>query len=221
MQISFIIGSPKMGESFSATILDMIRSELQQKGSIDAASKVYNINRKRLDEAELEEVIAGDAIVLAFPLYVDGIPGHVVEQLHTLEKAIKKSGHTDIVFYGIINNGFIESIQNCNAARMLELFAKKTGIRMGQVLAIGSGEANRSMLSMNMALGQGPLKGMDKPFEIFVANIAAQKQGETLYMQPSYPGWFFRFYGNRMFWDTQARRNGLRRKDMKRKPNIS
>ena len=92
---------------------------------------------------------------------------------------------------------------------------------MGQVLAIGSGEANRSMLSMNMALGQGPLKGMDKPFEIFVANIAAQKQGETLYMQPSYPGWFFRFYGNHMFWDTQARRNGLRRKDMKRKPNIS
>ena len=92
MKISFIIGSPKMGESFSATIIDMIRSDLQQKGSIDASSKVYNINRKRLDEAELEEVIAGDAIVLAFPLYVDGIPGHVVEQLHTLEKAIKKAG---------------------------------------------------------------------------------------------------------------------------------
>ena len=221
MKISFIIGSPKMGESFSATILDMIRSELQQKGSIDASSKVYNINRKRLDEAELEEVVASDAIVLAFPLYVDGIPGHVIEQLHALEKAIKKNGYTDIVFYGIINNGFIESIQNCNAARMLELFARKSGIRMGQVLAIGAGEANRTMLNMNMALGVGPLKGMDKPFETFVANIAAQKEGETLYMQPFYPGWFFRYYGNHHFWDSEARKNGLSRSDLKRKISIS
>ena len=221
MKISFIIGSPKMGESFSATIIDMIRSDLQQKGSIDASSKVYNIIRKRLDEAELEEVIAGDAIVLAFPLYVDGIPGHVLEQLHTLEKAIKKSGHTDIVFYGIINNGFIESIQNCNAARMLELFAKKTGIRMGQVLAIGAGEANRTMLNMNMALGVGPLKGMDQPYETFVANIAAQGEGETLYMQPFYPSWFFRYYANHHFWDAESKKNGLSRRDLNRKISIS
>ena len=92
---------------------------------------------------------------------------------------------------------------------------------MGQVLAIGSGEANRSMLSMNMALGQGPLKGMDKPFEIFVANIAAQKQGETLYMQPSYPGWFFRYYANHHFWDAESKKNGLSRRDLNRTISIS
>ena len=217
MKVTFLIGSPKMGQSFSEKILEMLQRNLKQRNCIVDDSKIYNINRKPLSKEERDEICNSDVLVVAFPLYVDGIPGHLLEQLTVLEKEFRSRDCHDLMLYGIINNGFIEGIQSRNAARMLELFARRAGIRMGQILCVGAGEMTRMMLNMKIPFGKGPLSKMDHIYTTFLSNLSARKEGEMLVMQPSYAGWIFRAMSASYFWRPAARKNGLSGKDLNRR----
>lgn len=85
---------------------------------------------------QLEEI---DALILAAPLYVDGIPSHVLEFLQQAEEFCGKSSCRFSV-YAISNNGFIEGAHNRSHLRMYQCWCRRTGMAWGGGVGIGGGE---------------------------------------------------------------------------------
>lgn len=85
-----------------------------------------------------------DALLLAVPLYVDGIPSHVLEFLQQAEEFCGKNGCHFLV-YAISNNGFIEGAHNKVHLRMYECWCGRTGLTWGGGVGIGGGEMFRCL----------------------------------------------------------------------------
>lgn len=80
-----------------------------------------------------------DCVVLALPLYVDGIPSHVLRFLQAWEAHMIKSGHT-VKLYVIANCGFYEGSQTHILIRQMRMWCKQAGVEFMGALGIGAGE---------------------------------------------------------------------------------
>ena len=79
-----------------------------------------------------------DDVLFVFPLYADSLPVGLLNFLKTLEANPPASKPTVSI---LINCGFFEYSQNDLAVRMMRLFCRRNGYRIGSVLRLGSGEA--------------------------------------------------------------------------------
>lgn len=80
-----------------------------------------------------------DVLILAAPLYVDGIPSHVIEFLQEAE-AFCRENHCRFVFYAISNNGFIEGSHNRVHLKMYECWCRRADVAWGGGIGVGGGE---------------------------------------------------------------------------------
>lgn len=81
---------------------------------------------------------AADAVVISVPLYVDGIPSHLLPFLVEAEQLCIKN-KLQFKLYVISNNGFIEGVQNKLHLNMYEAWCKRAGIEWGGGFGIGGG----------------------------------------------------------------------------------
>lgn len=79
-----------------------------------------------------------DAVCLFVPLYVDGLPSHVVEFLIQAESYCK-SNSCRFRLYALSNNGFVEGKQNRPALHMLQAWCERAGITWGGGIGVGGG----------------------------------------------------------------------------------
>ena len=86
----------------------------------------------------LRQLENADAVVFALPLYVDGIPSHVLRFMEELELFCREK---DLHFgvYCIANNGFIEGRQNEPLMQVFEHFCSRAGLTWGGGVGIGGG----------------------------------------------------------------------------------
>lgn len=90
----------------------------------------------------LELLPSTEAVCLSVPLYVDGLPSHVVEFLGRAE-AYCQSHPCRFQLYALCNNGFVEGKQNLPALRMLQAWCEKTGMPWGAELGSAAGSCSR------------------------------------------------------------------------------
>lgn len=222
MNVSMIIGSPKTGNSCSATLLKQLETDLtgkaqgNAKNAFPVTTTTYQIRRNPLSLSDVETVVASDVLVIAFPLYVDGVPSHVLRCLYQLEEAFHNSTSSKKpTCYVIINCGFCEGKQNINAVGIMQNFCKRSGIPFGQAFTAGGGEAIRSMIEANNPFGKGGLTYINTDWNQFVDHILATEHAASCYCTPAYPSFIFRIIGNHFFWDQLAKKNGISKKQMK------
>ena len=86
----------------------------------------------------LEQIKDAQAVVFGLPLFVDGIPSHVLRFLEKME-AYCRENDLDLTVYCIANNGFIEGKQNEPLMQMFEHFCTRAGIAWGGGVGIGGG----------------------------------------------------------------------------------
>ncbi len=86
----------------------------------------------------LEAVKDADSVVFSMPLYVDGVPSHVLPFLREMELYCKESNPA-LNVYVIANNGFIEGRQNEPLMQVMENFCARSGISWRGGLGIGGG----------------------------------------------------------------------------------
>ena len=86
----------------------------------------------------LEAVCGADNVVFSMPLYVDGVPSHVLPFLKEMESFCRENGSSFNV-YVIANNGFIEGKQNEPLMQVMENFCERSGNRWCGGLGIGGG----------------------------------------------------------------------------------
>ena len=86
----------------------------------------------------LEQLKDAQAVVFGLPLYVDGIPSHVLRFLEQMEDYCRQNDlHLNV--YCVANNGFIEGRQNEPLMQNLEHFCNRTGLHWGGGVGIGGG----------------------------------------------------------------------------------
>ena len=86
----------------------------------------------------LKQLREAQAVVFGVPLYVDGIPSHVLRFMEKMEAFCRENG-LHLRVYCIANNGFIEGKQNEPLMQCFEHFCSRAGLFWGGGVGIGGG----------------------------------------------------------------------------------
>jgi len=211
MKIAMINGSPKLGQSNSGIMLKIFGTFINAEHEMTS----YNINKKPLNEKHYIELCHTDVLIFAFPLYIDAIPSHLFRMMIKLEEYLKKEAKDNIYVYAIINNGFYEGHQNKIALQIMENWCDRAGINFG--MAIGQGAGEMMEFVKNVPISHGPLKNLGKAMESLADNIHKKSSGESILFNPNFPKFAWKFTGTHAVWQANAKKNGLKRKDILKK----
>ena len=86
----------------------------------------------------LKQLPEAQTVVFGIPLYVDGIPSHVLRFMEKMEAFCRENG-LHLRVYCIANNGFIEGKQNEPLMQCFEHFCSRAGLSWGGGVGIGGG----------------------------------------------------------------------------------
>lgn len=132
MKVVFINCSPKRKFSASAYFLGLLH--LFVKG----AKITETLRCAKDNERILHQLRDADTVIFSLPLYVDGIPSHVLHFLKDMEQFCK-SNNVHLNCYSISNNGFIEGCQSEPLLQVFQNFCKRAGLFWGGGIGIGGG----------------------------------------------------------------------------------
>lgn len=132
MKTVFINGSPKKSFSASAYFLAVQSFFVQGK-------KIKETLRNPSDhERILETLKDADAVVFFLPLYVDGVPSHVLSFLKVMEQFCKDNNlHLNV--YVITNCGYIEGKQSEPLMQIFENFCTRSSNKWCGGFGVGGG----------------------------------------------------------------------------------
>ena len=132
MKTVFINCSPK--KRFCASAYFLLLQRLFVRGE-----KVSGHLRTPADyDRLLNQIRDAQAVVFGLPLYVDGVPSHVLRFLEKME-AFCKENNLHPAVYCIANNGFIEGKQNEPLMQVFGHFCERAGLTWGGGVGIGGG----------------------------------------------------------------------------------
>lgn len=213
MKITMINGSPKAKNSASESLLSIL------KGYCNLAAPDLVLNKIVIEEENMAEIWKSDALVIAFPLYIDSVPSHLLRCLIQIEEYARLHGQErtseeTIKVYVVINNGFFQGKQNMPAIEVMQHWTKRCGFEFGQAVGVGGG----GMINFikNVPDGHGPKKNLTVALREMAGNILQKKSGETKVFELNYPAWAYKWqaeYG----WRMAARKNGLKSKDLNKR----
>jgi len=207
MKISMINGSQKTGGSNSGVILERLNDLIKEKHEV----KIYDSGSKLFTNEIFEEIISGEMIVLAFPLYIYSIPSNTLRILIELENIVKLKQIRNLVIYTIINCGFYEGKQNYTAFEIIKNWCGHSGVIFGGGIGQGAGE----MLGLlkNIPLNKSPFANLGKTLEKMTEQMEKKKPFEITYLNPNFPRFLWRIMATRN-WNALAKKNGLKKKDI-------
>ncbi len=78
----------------------------------------------------LEQLRDAQAVVFGLPLYVDGVPSHVLRFMEEMEGFCRENG-LRLSVYCVANNGFIEGKQNEPLMQVFAHFCSRAGLNFG------------------------------------------------------------------------------------------
>lgn len=220
-----INGSPKRNGGASGVLLDDLRSLLDPDtetsimavtASHPAASSAYTGMRWEPSPEEQKQLCGLSFLVLSFPLYVDGIPSHLLSFLTELEWQKKTNQLLEdaepLAVYAAVNCGFYEGAQASIALRIVKNWCIRCGFTYKQGIGCGAG-------AMLPHLKGAPLnKGMKKPLgaalKDMAGNIGRLERGKDHLISLSFPRPLYMAAAH-IGWKKQGRHNGLTVKELK------
>ena len=124
--------SPKKKQSVSGFIMKCA-------GLMIRGRKEYLHLRTPADrQGILQALTDADKVVFAVPLYVDGVPSHVLPFLKEMESFCRENS-LSLKAYVIANNGFIEGRQNEPLMQVMKNFCSRAGLEWCGGIGIGGG----------------------------------------------------------------------------------
>lgn len=211
---AMVCASPKARASASAALLRMLCGHLTKT----QVTELFWSNDK-LTEDEIERLGGCKTLVLAFPLYVDCLPSHLLRCLEQLRQ-LASDGRVRLPqrVYAIVNNGFYEATQNIPAIEVIRLWCRRMGITFAGGLAVGCGGMVASVY--RAAGANGPLKRIDEQLGRLAENIeeihngqAGYRQGKIVTVQPGFPRILYKMMAE-AGWRDAARKNGLKVREL-------
>jgi len=208
MNIALINASPKRSESASGALLSDLKGLLPD----DQIVKSFSMNRPSIAEEEIKELCGCESWIFSFPLYVDGIPSHLVSCLYQIEQLGIKN--QNIYIYAVSNSGFYEGKQNRNALAILKNWCDKMGFVWGMGIGFGGGVALNSM--KGVPLGKGPKSMLGSACRTLVNAVSSHATADNIYITINLPRFLYQVLGE-MGWRQEIKANGGKRRDLERR----
>lgn len=210
MKIALINGSPKVNNSASGTLLEDIKGYLGEKAELIE----FGFHSPVISGDAIEALAQADAWVFAYPLYVDGIPGHLLSCLIQLEEA--RIQNPQIRIYGVVNCGFYEGIQAELALQLLQNWCTKSGFLWSGGIGVGGGGGLAMMPKLQP--GQGPKAPIDKALESLSEIILKKEAQDNKYVSVAFPRFLYKL-GAQIGWRQMIKANGGKTRDLKNTSN--
>jgi hypothetical protein len=212
-----LVGSPKGTKSSSRVLGTYLASKLAAGGMETSEMIVGRALRSGEDlERMLAEADAADVLVVAFPLYVDSLPGPLTQALEAIADRRKVRGaeratEREPKLLAVVNCGFPETLQNEPAVAIMKKFAAEAGFHWAGGLALGMGGAvSGSGLEKRGGMVRNVVKALDLTAEALLKGADAPAEAVELMARPLIPKWLYFAMAN-MGWKQQARKHGVRR----------
>lgn len=205
-----LVGSAKpAGESTSEAIGSYLLERLAANGVAALTCHVARALRTPPRAAEfLAAVDRADLFILAFPLYVDGLPYLTTAALEQI--AAHRQGQATLrpaQFLAIANCGFPEAHHNATALAICEQFAAEAGFQWAGGLALGAGGAIHGQpLASAGGLVCNVVAALDQAASALAAGEPLPPRTVASMAQPLMPASAYLLMGN-IGWLVQARRH--------------
>jgi len=220
--VVLVSASPKInGQSVSREFLEIAGSQI----NTDVFSKTFIDVRKSILTHNLSEdfetLSKADVIIISFPLYYFCLPGILTRFLvdyynyYTVSENVKNH----IKVYAIVNCGFPEPEINLEAVRVIKSFCQHINAAFRFGVLIGGGPM--MFAAKDAPFMKKAVQKLNNAFSSITADIKVENSAKTghVYIGVNFP--FSRrlyfFMGNRG-WISTARKNGLQKKDLYKKP---
>jgi multimeric flavodoxin WrbA len=166
MKVLMINASPKRITSASQYFLGLLNIQM-----LGCETKQIKLSGPRIYGEIFGHFDSIDALVIALPVYVDGVPSHVLRFMAEAERFCKQNS-CRFKLYVLSNCGFFEGKQCKNVLAIMRSFCAAAGLEWGGGVGIGAGEmlsvlrltgplfeASRLLLSLPLFLLKGDLFG--------------------------------------------------------------
>lgn len=200
--IGLLNGSPKAPGGTSGAILERIGAQLGADTVLLSAKGGGEEIYVRLNDCE--------ALVIAFPIYADALPSHLLRFLMGWEEYRKSRGGGECKVYAVSHAGFYDAAQCRWSLDMVRNFCARAGLCWCGGVGLGGG-----VLIAEMA-GSGPVKPLEKAIDaVALAARGGEVLAENLFVSVGMPRWMYKAAGN-MGWKSGAKQNGLKAKELLR-----
>jgi hypothetical protein len=208
MSVAMINASPKKAESASALLLNELMGLLPS----DCDIKLFEIQKPSICDTVIEEMRRFDTWVIAFPLYVDAVPSHLLSAMRQIENC--KTTDKAICVYSIVNLGFHEGKQAKNALAVIENWCAKSNLKWSGGIGFGGGGAMAYM--KDVPPGRGPKTSLGKVFAGFSEAILSNTPQDNLYISIGLPKLLYKLAAE-SGWRRMIRSNGGSKKDLSKR----
>jgi len=133
VRIALINASPKCKESASGALINDFLACAYEK----CDCSVVVMNKAKISEDAVEVLKSCEAWVLFYPVYVDGVPGHILSCLKTLESLRDDIGQKYV--YAVPNCGFYDGRQCEPSIEVINHWSKRAGHFFGGGVGVGGG----------------------------------------------------------------------------------
>ena len=210
MKIALINGSPKCKESASgALISDFLACAYEKCDCVE-----IKMNKPKLTDDVIGTLAECESWVFFYPLYVDGVPGHLLSCLKELETLKESFGERYI--YAVSNCGFYDGRQCEWSLDIIKHWSRRCGFIFGGGNGVGGGGALTTLL--NMKPGAKPKSQIDKGLNFLLEKILEENNFENFYTNVSIPRAIYKMAAEHG-WGKSLVKNGKKRKDISSIPN--
>lgn len=210
MKINIINGSPKVKGSNTEIILNELNTLIPSGHEV----RHYKIDKKIFSDAAYNEIVSGDIIILAFPLFNDCLPSNTLRLIVELERLIMDKEIKNLIIYTIINNGLYEGKQTHIAFEIIKNWCEHTGVKFGGGIGQGAGEMLDD--TRNIPISKGPFINLHRALTLMAEKMCLKEQFEIIYLNPYFPRFLYSFMATRS-WNKRALKNNLTKTDVLKK----
>ena len=198
--------------SNSKKLLDALSTKIS--GNTESVNLSSFINNPA---ALVPKLKAAEKIVIGTPLYVDGIPSALLRIMTLMEQ---NPGSENKIIYAVTNMGFYESNQQKHLVAMIKRWCIKCGYEYGGAVAVGAGEMVGMMVNTPSA-EKSPARNAALALNKLGEAVSSSSRIANIYANAAmFPRFLYMLAAN-SGWPRSGKINGLRKKDLLRKIDLS
>ncbi len=205
MKVALINGSPKHKNSASGFLSSLAKKLADQK----CECVEIKMNKPEPTSDSLTALCECEAWIVFYPLYVDGVPSHLVSCLKFLEE------HKDMFdkkrIYAVSNCGFHDGQQCEWSIEIVSHWSRHMGFDFCGGVGLGGGGAVPELA--NTSISRACTSTYTKALKRLINEVTEQKAFENYYASINIPRFVFKFAAE-LGWGKKLVKNGKKRSDI-------